>query len=181
MASLLTAENIGDALRELARRLDAAGVEAEIAVVGSAAILLHDPQRVATRDVDTWIACSDAARALIDRAVADIAHERGWPEDWLNDRVQRNGFIPEDAVRERDFTLVVREGAVGVHAASDELLFAMKLRAGRGRRDFDDLDILASRVSVGTADEAMAIYESRYPEDPLKASSRRWIDQRYAR
>jgi hypothetical protein len=57
----------------------------------------------------------------------------------------------------------------------------MKLRAGRGNRDLPDLDILAPIVPVRSAQEALEIYEKRYPEEPLKPTSERWIDQHFAK
>ena len=176
----LTAEDVTAALGDLARRLDDAGVQVQIAVVGAAAILLrYDPERDSTVDVDSWIACSRRARAVVDATIVAIAQERGWPDDWLNDQVAENGFVPEDASRDRDFQIFVEVGSVGIHVATPGLLFAMKLRAGRGNRDLPDLDILAPLVDVDNAADAIAAYEARYPEDPLKPTSRRWIEQHY--
>ena len=75
---MLERADIEWALHEIARRLDAAGLEVSISVVGGAAIVLdHNPDRGATNDIDTWIAAAPVTREEINRIIADIAVEKG--------------------------------------------------------------------------------------------------------
>ncbi len=92
------------ALEQLAVRLGDAGHKVSISVVGGAAIVLeHNPNRGSTNDIDGWINATPRNRAAVDSVVADISRERGWPDDWLNDKVMTNGFNPR-MPRPRTFT-----------------------------------------------------------------------------
>lgn len=78
-------DDLEAAFESLGAAARAAGLTVEIAVYGGAALVLTFPSRVATKDVDAVV--SGDARWLR-RAAADLAAERGWPEDWLNDAVK---------------------------------------------------------------------------------------------
>jgi hypothetical protein len=84
----ITRDDVESAFRELGERARARAVVVEIAVYGGVALMRTFPGRPATKDVDA-VARSDASvlRAL----VRDLAQDRGWPEDWLNDAVK--GFL----------------------------------------------------------------------------------------
>lgn len=81
--SLLERDDILDALRELARRLADAGVVARVRIVGGAALAIEYFDRAATNDVDAFI----SPAADVNAAAAEVAQGRGWPEDWLNNKV----------------------------------------------------------------------------------------------
>ena len=70
----------------------------------------------------------------------------------------------------RDVTITVAEPA---------LLFAMKLRASRGRRDFLDLDVLVDVCEINSRGAAIGLYEGHYPEDPLSGKAKVWLDQHF--
>ena len=52
----------------------------------------------------------------------------------------------------------------------------MKLHASRGRRDFEDLDVLVRACDVESRAEAVALFENAYPEHVLKHAAERWLD-----
>lgn len=58
----------------------------------------------------------------------------------------------------------------------EERLFVMKLRAGRGRRDFPDAAFMAEIASVGSVTEAVELYDLYYPHDELKSKARAWLE-----
>jgi len=127
--ALLDRDSIITALQRLGELAAAEGEEVRLIVVGGAAMVLGFGARLSTRDVDVLIlAPRDAARV---RAwAADVADERGWPQDWLNDAAK--GFLvglshgPE----------LMRAPGIEVRRPSSEQLLAMKLSAWR-----DDVDI----------------------------------------
>ena len=90
--------------------------------------------RRSTRDVDALI----SPDVPVLEVAQQIARERGWQDDWLNDAATM--FLPLGG--ERRWDPVVREDAVIVEVASAEMLLVMKLNAGRGRRDSDDIEYL---------------------------------------
>jgi hypothetical protein len=84
----LSREDILAALGAIGDLLAAQGIEGRIYVVGGAAMALAYRRDRVTRDVDAVFAPSAAVRA----AAAEVAIERGLPDDWLNDAVR--GFVP---------------------------------------------------------------------------------------
>ena len=176
---MLERHDIVWALDQLVVRLSGGGHKVSISVVGGAAIVLeHNPDRGSTNDIDGWIHATPETRLAVDLVVADISQERGWPDDWLNDKVMTNGFIPEDA-EACDFHEVVSHGMVSITVAEPPLLFAMKLRASRGRRDFLDLDVLVDVCKINSRAAAVELYDRHYPEDPLSHKAKGWLDQHF--
>jgi hypothetical protein len=103
------------ALEQLAVRLGDAGHTLSIAVVGGAAIVLeHNPDRGSTNDIDDWINTTPATRTAVDSVIADISQERGWPDDWLNDKAATKGSSPR-MPRPRTFTKWYRTGGETNH------------------------------------------------------------------
>ena len=83
--------------------------------------------------MDAFLSPADDVKAM----AAAIARERGWPDEWLNDKVlmYKSHYDTED-----DWKVLLVDGNVTVRVASAELLLAMKLLAGRGQRDGNDID-----------------------------------------
>jgi Nucleotidyltransferase of unknown function (DUF6036) len=141
--------------------LNEAGVQTRIYVVGGAALTLGYGAREATRDVDASISNADGVRPYI----VSVARELELPSDWLNDKAL--GFISQ--VHDDPTPMVlIDEKDVVVTVASSEALLAMKIRASRGRLDIGDIEFLLRAVGVTTVKSAVALYETYYPEDPLK-------------
>lgn len=171
----LTRDDIIAGLTDLARRCSEAGIEGGIHVVGGAAISLeYDPSREATRDIDAWTNVSHARRADFSAAVALVAQQHQWPGDWLNDAAVQ--FIPE-SVGPTDWRPILEIGTVRVYVAAPQVMLVMKLRAGRGRRDLPDLEPLIIASGTTSLDDALAVYDRFYPEDPMRPLSRRWLEE----
>ena len=142
-------DDLEAAFASLGAAARAAGLTVEIAIYGGAALVLTFPSRVATKDVDAVV--SGDARWLR-RAAADFAAERGWPEDWLNDRSKALlKSYPSET-----------EPGLRVYVATPHYLFAMKCLAMRiagvdDTRDRSDILMLGQEIGVTSAEEALGI------------------------
>jgi len=157
-----------DAFADLGRRAWAEGASIEIAVYGGSALMLVFDWRAATKDVDGVF---ENDRAIVRRLAADVAAERGWPSDWLNDGVK--GFL---STRDGEAGMKhltgefpsTDEPGLRVFVPRPEYLFAMKCRAMRlggvdENRDIEDIRHLAASIGINTADDAIALVSSFYP------------------
>lgn len=137
-------------LAELGERLVGRGIEAEIYVVGGAAMMLaYDRTRV-TRDIDAV----GVPQEEIDIEVAAIAAEhRDLDSDWLNARVLP--LLPRSI--DADRIEVMGAPGITVNVASPRHLVAMKARSTRGRRDLDDLWVLCQVLGLTDVDQVWEI------------------------
>ena len=168
----LDRDDILAALDELVEVLVAAGARAHIRVVGGAAIAVRFTRDATTTDVDALYGSAPEVEA----AVQHIARRRGWPDDWLNEKVKAFSSHfdgPEDWV-----SFDVR-GGVDVRIADAPLLLAMKLRAARGRRDAADIDLLLDACEIATAEAAVAVFERYYPEELLPPRAQAQLAARF--
>jgi Nucleotidyltransferase of unknown function (DUF6036) len=155
MSDLLGRDELFDALRALDEELQRLGVQADLFVVGGAAMAIAYDARRATADVDAIFVPTKAVR---DAAKA-VASQLGLAEDWLNDSVK--AFLPGSD----DNRVIVYEGdGLRVSAASPEFLLAMKLLASRGDRDQDDIRTLYKMCGMTTADEGLDLVARYYPD-----------------
>lgn len=164
---MLARAEIEEALTTLADRLAAKGARFRIHVLGSAALVLSGLDRPPTNDVDG----AASERAMVLEVVADIADERGWRRDWFSDGVTQ--FLPDYGAPQ--WWTFVERGGVEVVVAPYDLMLAMKLHAGRGRRDEEDVVSLVRALGLGSRAEARQIFETYYPHDELKPTSVRWL------
>ncbi len=132
------------------------GVEADLFVVGGAAMAVAYDARRATTDVDAVFAPSKEVRT----AALRVAEVLGLEEDWLNDGVK--GYIPGVDAEQ----VGVYEGTnLHVAAASPKFLLAMKLMASRAERDGDDIKTLYKICGFTTAEQGLKVLEAFYPPD----------------
>jgi hypothetical protein len=82
---MLTADELESAFTELGVRVRREGKVIDLAVYGGSALMLASNFRVATQDVD---AVTERDQSIVARLAADIARERNWPADWLNEGVR---------------------------------------------------------------------------------------------
>jgi hypothetical protein len=136
MAGILTRDDIIDGLREIITRLRGVGRTATIQIVGGAAIALTiDGDRPATVDVDGPFTPLKDVEAI----AVQIARERAWPLDWMNDKAKI--FLPDGMGRNAEWVTLHDQAGIVVQTASPAMLLAMKLRSveRRGLRDIDDV------------------------------------------
>ena len=101
----------------------------------------------------------------------EIAEERGWTADWFNDQVTQ--FWPDYG--DPEWHTVIQRGEVAVVIAPPDLMLAMKLYAGRGRRDSEDVTALIRAIGITSISQARSVFETYYPHDELKPISARWL------
>ncbi len=100
----------------------------------------------------------------------------GFPDDWLNDNASM--FIPDNVSGDLSgWDRLLTVGGVTIVVAPPEVLLAMKLLAGRGRRDIPDLPPLVAACGVTTVREVEGIFDRYYPHDDMKPSARRWLTE----
>jgi len=126
-------QEILDGLKRLGELAESQGFRIRLTLVGGAAMVLGFDARQSTRDVDVVILAPEEAR-LVRNLARQVAEERDWPEDWLNDGAK--GYMVGISNGPQLFS------APGIEAQSPSLpqLLAMKLSAWR-----DDLDISDAR------------------------------------
>jgi len=165
-----TAEQIMEVLTELGERLDRQGLEAEIYIVGGAAMLLGYDRRVVTRDIDAVL----LPASVIDDVASEMAAERGdLPPRWLNDAVVP--LLPRVADSRR-WELMSVPGLT-VQVASPEHLLAMKARACRGPRDLEDIAVLCEVLGLTSTGEVWQICDSIWGNDMISAEMRGLVDE----
>jgi hypothetical protein len=166
-------EEIQELLESLADRLAADGIRANLLLVGGAAISMEYGDRPATRDVDAGISPAEPVLAV----ARQMAQERGLSEDWLNDKVKM--FMPHDGISEAGWKAIVTREHVIVRVAPAHVLLAMKLRAGRGKRDATDIELLLDVCGVSTCQEAEDIFDRCYPNEEIAPRARALLEDRY--
>jgi len=148
------------------------GAVAKIRVVGSAAVAMQVGREALTEDIDALYGSSPQVKA----AVENIAQARNWPPTWLNDAVK---MYVSHYITDEDWDLRIEEEEVMVFAARNELLLAMKLKSGRGRRDQGDLDRLFEACRITSVADAEGIFDRYYPQDVIAAPARRQLEARF--
>ena len=126
-------EEIQDGLKRLGELAQAQGLHIRLTLLGGAVMVLGYQARQSTRGVDVVIIAPREAR-LVRTLAKQVAEERGWPDDWLNDGAK--GYL----VGISDGPILFRAPGIEARAPSLEQLLAMKLSAWR-----DDLDIADAR------------------------------------
>jgi hypothetical protein len=169
---LFTQEGVEEALTVLVNELLADGTEATIRVVGGAAVALQVGREAVTSDIDALYASSPEVKAAVER----IADARNWPPTWLNDAVKMYVSHYDDA---GDWTVRTEEAGVVILVARPKLLLAMKLRAGRGRRDADDIDRLLDACKVASVADAVELFECYYPQDEIATPAILQLEERF--
>ena len=168
---LFSKDDIEAGLRALVAELVSVGAESKILVVGGAAIALQVGREGLTEDIDTLHTPSPA----VGEAAQRVALARGWPETWLNDNAK---MYDSHFHTHEDWELLIEDHSVVVHIAGPRLLLAMKLLAGRGRRDETDIDRLLEALGITSREAAMAVFDFYYPTEVIKPTAMRQLELR---
>ena len=175
-----TRETIVEALVEVGEELHHRRKIGDIAVFGGSAMILQFDLDFVTHDVDAVI---DAEHGEVTAAVHEVARRRGWERSWLNEGVsvylspERSGALQLYG----EFPSPERVG-LRVYVADAQYLLAMKLQAFRvGRRDVDDIVMLARHLGLTTVEELVGVAARNFPDHPLDARKRRLLGDVTAR
>ncbi|MEX2181746.1 MAG: DUF1778 domain-containing protein [Gemmatimonadaceae bacterium] len=153
---MLAADRIRELFRELEKELAAAGVGADLHVVGGAVMCLVMGAREATRDVDAIF----EPAAPVREAVARIAEREGLARGWLNDAAK--AFLSHTG----EFSPYLDLPFLRVFVASPEYLLAMKclaMRPADQAPDLADIRFLLRYLDIRTATDALDVIERYYP------------------
>jgi hypothetical protein len=183
---LFDRQTLEQALNELGRRAHTEGKTIEIAIYGGSALMLTYDWRLATRDVD---AVFEADKQTIRRLAHQIAEERDWDPNWLNDGVK--GFLSaadQNPEIKRLFRTYPSEDEPGLRVMlpRPEYLFAMKCRAMRiggveASVDIDDIRHLAKEIGLTTAQEALDLVTTFYPDRLIEPKTRFGLEEIFDR
>lgn len=141
-----------------------------IRIVGGAALRLAHFDRDTTADIDAQIQPIDELSPII----LDIAKQRGWPEDWLNNKAVM--FIPAWG-RAVQWQPLLDDENVSISIAPLDALLAMKLNAARPGRDTDDIVKLLALNSIASVSEATDLFGAFYPGDDLPDRSLQLLER----
>lgn len=184
--AFLTRQKLESAFRALGLKARAADKIVEIAVYGGSALVLTMPDRVATKDVD---AVMQNDQVWLREAVAAVAQENGWPPDWFNDGVK--GWLSQrdaDPEAKHLFKTYPSEDEPGlrVFVASPHYLFAMKCMAMRiggidKSPDRSDIEVLARKIGIFTAEQALDIVSQYYPSSRISPKTDFGVQEIFSR
>ena len=152
--AIFSREEIQDGLKRLGELAQAQGLNIRLTLVGGAAMVLGYQARQSTRDVDAIIIAPREAR-LVRTLAKQVAEERDWPEDWLNDGAK--GYL----VGISDGPVLFSAPGIEARAPSLEQLLAMKLSAWRDDLDISDARLLLREIRSGRAKDE--IWQSLEP------------------
>jgi len=159
----LNKQEITQALQELGQLALKQGEPIELMVVGGAFMVLAYDARPATKDVDALILAPPKA-VLVRQLAEQIALQKGWATDWLNDGVK--GFLQGMSTGE----VLLDSPGIRVYAPSIFQALAMKLGAWRDDTDIGDaLHLLKQLVHQNKDELWLSIEPYLVPGTELKA------------
>ena len=141
-----TRQDIEEGLQRLGEIAQTKDLQIELTLVGGAVMTLFFNARPSTRDVDAVILLPREARLAREMA-KQIAEERDWPEDWLNDGAK--GYLVDISVG----PIIFQAPGIIARAPAMEQLLAMKLSAWRDDVDISDARRLMQEVAMGRKQE----------------------------
>lgn len=166
----LTAADIRRLFALLDTELAAAGVDAEIYLVGGAVMCLALGARDATRDVDAVF----RPTRLVREAAARVAAAAHASETWLNDAVK--AFLSPRGT----FDPYLELAHLRVFVAQPRYLLAMKcaaMRFGEEFHDVEDVQYLLRYLNVTTVEEALQIVGAYFDDSQLLPKTRLALEE----
>lgn len=158
---LLTRRRLLDALGRLGDHLRAAGVVADLHIVGGAVMVTEYGARDATADIAPF---AYEPHGAVQAAARLVAEEMNLPTSWLNQ--QASVYVPRGADWRRSHTF--DHPNLHVYAIAPEQLLAMKIQAGRPT-DAEDIATLCQLLRITTVAEVERVTREAYPDDEASA------------
>lgn len=158
----LSADDIRRAFAALSEELERHGRQAEMVVVGGAALVLLFGARESTKDVDAYFVRPEAS--VLREAAEAVANRLDLPSDWLNDGAK--GYLVGITTGD----VLFESNALTVRAASTAQLLAMKLAAWRDAIDRGDAKLLLSRMA-GSRDDTWSALKPFVPTNQQDKAS----------
>lgn len=152
----LTGGDIHNLLGELLERLHRQGVEAEVYLVGGAALALHLGRTQLTPDIDGIFRPQDEVFA----EASVMAAEYNLDPNWVNSNFR--SFMAFDPKDDADAVEVMLRGH-RVTLASKRVLLAMKIAASRFK-DFDDTSRLILDLGINEPEQIVRLAFSVFEE-----------------
>jgi hypothetical protein len=148
---ILSREDILWGLERIREGLASTGASGTVKIIGGSAMILGGhADRAATVDIDAVVLIP--RESIVEIATA-VAHERGWPENWIN--LEAQGLYPAYAgLPLWNPRPDLSDDALTVEVATRGALLAMKLNASRRGREDDDIRALMTACGVATVAEA---------------------------
>ena len=180
-------EALLDAFDQIGRAAVAARTRLQIAVYGGSSLILASNFRFATEDVDIADIGGDWP-GWLKTVVADIARDKGWSDEWLNDAVSLHSSPL--AQQDRDhlafgtFPRQSENSGLCVLIPSARYLLAMKLKSLRisdfkkGALDMQDTANLLQVAGITDVEQAIAVLGEFFPKSAVDADKQRFVLKR---
>ena len=157
-----TKNDILESLSLIAERLKSSGKTADIGIYGGSAVILLWEFRKSTMDIDIMI--RNGAEDIKNIA-KDIAAQKGYPDNWLNDQVKT--FSSEN-YKERLFLEIPQsEPSLRIFVPTTKYLLAMKCLAMRHETDIEDVKNLIKLLRIDREEDVIKIIDKYYPENVI--------------
>ena len=168
-----TRRDIEEGLAQLVAELSRLNQLVTIQVVGGAAITLQADRGILTNDVDALFVSDSPVQAAIER----VAVSRNWPMDWTNNNVL---LFVSHFDQPSDWEARFTSGEAQILIARPPLLLAMKLLAGRGLRDNDDIDLLLELCGITDLEQAVDLFDHYYPTEVIAPKALLHLKRRFS-
>jgi hypothetical protein len=178
-------EALLDAFDQIGRAAVAARTRLQIAVYCGSALMSASNFRFATEDVDIGYDWPDWLTTVI----ADIARDKGWSDEWLNDAVSFH--LSPLAQQDRDhlafgtFPRQSENSGLCVLIPSARYLPAMKLKSLRisnfktGALDMQDTANPLKVAGITGVEQAIAVLGEFFPKSAVDADKQRFVLKRH--
>lgn len=160
-------------LTELCKFISQLGIEGSIQIVGGAAMSLnYNSERYATGDIDAIF----PEDPRINEFIKNISTRENISEKWINSQFLQ--YLPFDT--SDSWVKVLEVNQINVWVANPRLLLAMKLKADRGIRDRQDIELLLQICEVSSYEDVEDIFEIHNDQSVMKPRTqtfvREWIE-----
>jgi len=167
----MTKETIIKAFKRLSELLAKQDTQAEIYIVGGAAMVLAYGARTFTKDIDAIY----SNKEIVYKISKEIAEEMNLSEYWINDAAK--SFIP--LKKDDNSIVIIDEQNLKVMAASEEYMLAMKLLASRVE-DKPDIKFLLNKLNVKSAVDALYIVRDLYPDKLIQPKTQYILEEMFS-